>query len=288
MPKILAITETMHGNAKNILARAGEIQSSHGEMERITNGMAPYFSGTLPELLTQRLHDMKKKHEALYEKISQYSEKVDFAADNYDWSDQEIAGWAGRLGVGVAMLKSGGAGGTGTDSTGTGSGFRYFSQTNNPDEWGNYTDYMYTGCNIASFSMALSSMGINVTPGDVTGVNEELLRNSKYSVGNGDGQYHPTYLNGSTLAPEYGTKYTSVGTSASNIDDYLTQHAQNPEKYSLPVVKIEEANSPSGVHFIVITGKDEAGNYTIADPASSNHRTISASQITSAYRLEAV
>ncbi|MDR1376345.1 MAG: CHAP domain-containing protein [Synergistaceae bacterium] len=109
MPKILAITETMHGNAKNILAKAGEIQSSHGEMERIANGMTPYFNGALPELLTRRLLDMKKKHTALYEKIEQYSQKVDYAADNYDWSDREIAGWAARLGVGVAALKGGAA-----------------------------------------------------------------------------------------------------------------------------------------------------------------------------------
>jgi murein DD-endopeptidase MepM/ murein hydrolase activator NlpD len=99
MPKILAITDAMHSYAKNILAKAGDIQSSHNEMGRITNGMTPYFSGMLPELLTQRLLDMKKKHEALYEKISQYSEKIDYAADNYDWSDREIAGWATRLGL---------------------------------------------------------------------------------------------------------------------------------------------------------------------------------------------
>jgi murein DD-endopeptidase MepM/ murein hydrolase activator NlpD len=105
----------MHSNAKNILAKAGEIQSSHNTMERIANGMTPYFSGTLPELLTRRLLDMKKKHEALYEKISQYSGKIDYAADNYDWSDQEIAGWAARLGVGVAALVGdGAAGGNGT------------------------------------------------------------------------------------------------------------------------------------------------------------------------------
>ncbi|MDR0653834.1 MAG: C39 family peptidase [Synergistaceae bacterium] len=288
MPKIVAITETMHGNAKNILARAEEIKTSHGEMERIVNGMTPYFSGTLPELLTRRLLDMKKKHEALYEKISQYSEKIDYAADNYDWSDTEIAGWARRLGVGVAALVGGGTVGTGTGGTGTGSGFRYFSQINNPGEWGNYTDYMYTGCNIASFAMALSSMGINVTPGDVTAVNEELLRKAGYSVGNGDGQYHPTYLNGASLASEYGTKYTPLGTSESNIDGYLAQNTQNPGKYSLPVVKIKDAASPSGEHFIVVTGKDEVGNYIVADPASNNHRTISASQIETAYRLEAV
>jgi hypothetical protein len=113
MPKILAITEAMHSSAKNVLAKAGEIQSSHGEMERIAGGMTPYFSGTLPELLTRRLLDMKKKHAALYEKVAQYSEKVDYAADNYDWSDKEIAGWANRLGVSAATLAGGAvAGGT--------------------------------------------------------------------------------------------------------------------------------------------------------------------------------
>jgi hypothetical protein len=117
MPKILAITEAMHGSAKNVLAKAGEIQSSHGEMERIAGGMTPYFSGTLPELLTQRLLDMKKKHAALYEKVSQYSEKVDYAADNYDWSDQEIAGWANRLGVSAAVL----AGSVASSEVGNGS-----------------------------------------------------------------------------------------------------------------------------------------------------------------------
>jgi surface antigen len=103
----------MHGYAKSILTKAGEIQASHGEMARIAGGMAPYFNGTLPELLTQRLLDMKKKHEALYEKIAQYSEKIDYAADNYDWSDQEIAGWAGRLNVGVGVLVGGAVTGPG-------------------------------------------------------------------------------------------------------------------------------------------------------------------------------
>ncbi|MDR2180680.1 MAG: CHAP domain-containing protein [Synergistaceae bacterium] len=107
MPKILAITEAMHNNARSILTKAGEIQASHGEMTRIAGGMTPYFNGTLPELLTQRLLDMKKKHEALYEKIEQYSEKIDYAADNYDWSDKEIAGWAEQLSLGLGTLMGG-------------------------------------------------------------------------------------------------------------------------------------------------------------------------------------
>jgi uncharacterized protein YukE len=117
MPKILAVTDAMHSNAKSVLAKAAEIQASHDDMARVAGGMAPYFSGTLPELLTQRLLDMKKKHEALYEKIAQYSEKIDYAAENYDWSDQEIAGWANRLGVSAGAL-AGGAAASGTNATG--------------------------------------------------------------------------------------------------------------------------------------------------------------------------
>jgi surface antigen/uncharacterized protein YukE len=132
MPKILAITEEMHNYAKNILAKAGEIQASHGEMARIAGGMTPYYNGTLPELLTQRLLDMKKKHEALYEKIEQYSEKIDYAADNYDWSDQEIAGWAGRLGVGLGILAGGAVTGgtTGTGATNGSTGSNNFPSPN--------------------------------------------------------------------------------------------------------------------------------------------------------------
>jgi cell wall-associated NlpC family hydrolase len=144
MPKILAITEAMHGNAKNILAKAGEIQASHGEIARIAGGMTPYFSGALPELLTQRLLDMKKKHDALYEKVSQYSEKVNYAADNYDWSDQEIAGWAEQLGVGAATLAGGAAAG------GAISGGETFAERgdgriqNDPNYYKNkYNDQMY-------------------------------------------------------------------------------------------------------------------------------------------------
>ncbi|MDR1132520.1 MAG: hypothetical protein LBL05_00065 [Synergistaceae bacterium] len=98
MPKILAITDAMHSYAKSVLSRAGEIQSSHGELAKIAGGMTTYFNGTLPALLTQRLTDMKKKHDALHEKISQYSEKIDYAADNYEWSDKEIASWMGQIG----------------------------------------------------------------------------------------------------------------------------------------------------------------------------------------------
>jgi hypothetical protein len=110
MPKILAITDAMHSNARSVLAKAAEIQASQGELARVAGGMTPYFSGILPELLTQRLLDMKKKHEALYEKITQYSEKIDYAADNYEWSDREIAEWARRLGTGTTAGGTPGAG----------------------------------------------------------------------------------------------------------------------------------------------------------------------------------
>ena len=129
MPKILAITEEMHSNAKSILTGAGEIQTSHNDMARIAGGMTPYFNGALPELLTQRLLDMKKKHEALYEKIEQYSQKIDYAADNYDCSDQEIAGWAQRLNVGVATLVGGAAAGGTTEETGMSGGTSSDSST---------------------------------------------------------------------------------------------------------------------------------------------------------------
>jgi uncharacterized protein YukE len=110
MPKILAVTDAMRSDAKSILAKATEIQASHNDMASVAGGMAPYFKGALPELLTQVLLDMKKKHKALYEKIVQHSKDIDDAAGKYDWSEQEIAGWANRLGVSIGALAGGAAG----------------------------------------------------------------------------------------------------------------------------------------------------------------------------------
>jgi uncharacterized protein YukE len=130
MPKILAITEAMHSNAKSILAKAGEIQESHSEMARIAGGMAPYFSGVLPELLTQRLLDMKKKHEELQRKITDYSKKIDYAADDYDWNDQEIAKWTSALGDRNAVTAAGGRTGGTADTTDGSTGTNNFPLPN--------------------------------------------------------------------------------------------------------------------------------------------------------------
>jgi uncharacterized protein YukE len=296
MPKILAITEAMHNYAKNILAKAGEIQSSHGEMERIVNGMTPYFSGALPELLTQRLLDMKKKHEALYEKISQYSAKIDFAADNYDWNDREIASWASRMGVGVAALVGGGTTDgnmpVGSNSTAfgvPGGEFRFVNQSSSEgNEWGIYGDgegamWRITGCNIAAFTMALDSLGIETTAGNVCEKNEKILRDANLSISEtiSDKEgYHPTNMSKAPdLAKAFGTKYLTGST-----DTLLDRYIANPGEYSAPVIKINGGLPGEPYHFVVVQGRNADGAYIVVDPANQSIKTYSG-EVYSTYQL---
>jgi uncharacterized protein YukE len=267
--KISAATDEMHSNAKSILAKAGEIQAIHNDMASVAGGMTPYFKGALPELLTQVLLDMKKKHKAMYEKIVQHSKDIDYAADAYTWTDQVVAKWFSSLG----LMEHGIQGGR----------FKYINQIGNVNgEWGEFDMYTHdslaTGCNIACFTMALSSLGKNTTPEDVCRKNKHILETSGSTVDANN--THPTYVSGGELAKAYGFAYENGG----KIDDYLALYEKNPGKYSAPVIKIPGTMPGEKFHFVVVQGRNPDDSYNVVDPYNQSQKVYSGT-IYSAYQL---
>jgi hypothetical protein len=117
VPKILAITQAMHGKARDINSKAMELKASQDNITQVVQGMTSHFDGKIPRLMAQQLVDLKKKYQSMHEKLTEYTGKIDLAADTYDWKDQEIAGWAaagvtdGALSSGPQPTPGGGTGG---------------------------------------------------------------------------------------------------------------------------------------------------------------------------------
>ena len=174
--------------------------------------------------------------------------------------------------------------------------FQYVSQLGNASgEWtydaqhdyGMYTNIgkspngkydMATGCNIAAFTMALGSLGIDVNPGEVCYNNEEILKEHAWAVGPND--WHPTYMGfPGELAGKFGVSHAS-----GKIDELLKQYESNPGTYSAPVVKIPSSGT-DGTHFVVVTGYLGGGRYAVVDPYNQTRSEISSGQIESAYQL---
>jgi hypothetical protein len=263
----------MHTQEQSLKNRAQALIESQNKIIEQAENMSAYFNGNLPALMTRRVTEVKEKvYNPLNEKLSEYAKQIDKAAEVYEASDQAIAKWFSVLGLMEHGI--------------SGARFRYVNQIGNVNgEWGEFDMYtrpgksLDTGCNVACFTMALSSLGINVTPEDVCSKNKAVLESHHWSVGPDDN--HPTLINrdfGDDLAKKYEATYDYGG----NIDSYLDLYIKNPGKYSVPVVKIPNGSTD---HFLVVTGKNENGTYSVVDPYNQTRQTIQASQIQYAYQL---
>lgn len=98
MPKMQFVTEEMMDRARKILESAGRIHESQNAVLNIFSNMGRDFSGKVPSLMTQQMLAMESDYQNMNNMLTSYSEFLDKAADNYEWSDAELAKWASALG----------------------------------------------------------------------------------------------------------------------------------------------------------------------------------------------
>jgi uncharacterized protein YukE len=142
MPRIKAITDEMRVRARNVSDRSNEILSSQQTVTKIVGNMGPDFSGKVPSLMTQNLLAMDEKYKGMNDTLTQYAKFLDNAANTYEWSDQEIARWAGALRTDTTTLvnsntntgangnSSTGADGNGTDAASNTLNSSYYTPQN--------------------------------------------------------------------------------------------------------------------------------------------------------------
>lgn len=129
---------------------------------------------------------------------------------------------------------------------------RYISQipsssAYNASYWGEYDPT--EGCAVSCVSMAMSSMGIDMLPKDVCANNLKSGSNPVYMYWGNSGKC--------TNNKEGGT---------GSLDSALEEYSSNPSNYSAPIIKL-----PDRQHYVLVTGKNADGTYTIMDPANQSN-----------------
>lgn len=118
----------------------------------------------------------------------------------------------------------------------------------------------FQGCAVASTSSALSGLlGERITPKEIMSYQ-------------GDGE---SMLWGN-CASVHGVSTSAIDTGdISEIDKALNQYLDNPGRYSAPII-----GSSSPQHYVVVTGKNLDGSYTIIDSSGYNAKTYTYSPST--------
>lgn len=113
MSKIQVITDEMHSIANGIGQRVGAIRSSHDTVMRLIESLGSGFSGSLPSLMIQYVRSHRNGYRSIDDALTDYKDFIDWAADNYEWNDQQLAKWknTGRISPTPRPAPGGGTGG---------------------------------------------------------------------------------------------------------------------------------------------------------------------------------
>ena len=134
---------------------------------------------------------------------------------------------------------------------------RYISQVSADEEyfhssfWGAWESAAKHECGTSCISMALSYLGIDVTP-------EEIL-----DTGGGATMFGYAWGGAAYSTPE------DIGTA-------YARYVGGEGKYSPVIIRLRKYSS-SGSHFVLIVGKKDDGSYIIVNPWSQNDRILDAS-----------
>ena len=101
MPQIQVITDEMHNIANNIGQRVDSIRNSQYNVLRFIQNLGVGFSGNLPQAMIQYVTSKKTDYQTIANTLYGYRVFIDWAADNYEWTDQQLAQWggAGRVAI---------------------------------------------------------------------------------------------------------------------------------------------------------------------------------------------
>jgi hypothetical protein len=174
-------------------------------------------------------------YNAVYQKDSDYCTKFKNHVEHLQLLNSDLGAIAERIDPNKV---------SNTTSGGAPSSIKYVSQIPgdagyNPADWGPYDSS--AGCAVSCVSMALSSIGRDVTP-------KQICDN------NGGSVY--MYWGNSGIFSQTG--------GMTSLDDCLQKYSSDPANYAPPIIKL-----PDRQHYVLITGKNEDGSYTIMDPANS-------------------
>ena len=156
---------------------------------------------------------------------------------------------------------------------------RYIAQQNSSGV--TFSSYFYSsywpngdakqGCNVASISMALSYLGINMTP---------IVMNSNGIFNKGTNNY--VHLGSADIA-RIATNVSGISISSvyANVTsptfDMLTTAVNNFQNgngsYSPPIVCIKDSGT-GGLHFFLVTRKNSDGTWEMVDPISENNKKV--------------
>lgn len=139
--------------------------------------------------------------------------------------------------------------------------FRYITQTEDspdfsPNAWRGYIDCAKEGCAVACTSMAFSAIGIDLLPCEICEIN------SKYD------EADPSLMFWDHVGKSVGLTMR-VAPELKNLDQALDDHLNDPQRYTPPIIR----DSTQKQHYILVTGRNENGDYTVADPRA-NGKTL--------------
>jgi hypothetical protein len=301
MPRTKAQTDEMRATASKIKQQLDVMTQSQAIMKSIVGNIGLCFGGVLPSLILKTLLQILLKAKTMNESVENYyADSVVDIATRYEIDDSDMAK--------EIEAKTGEVTGSATTPSGSnevnnpvfgvsGGEFRFINQAKNKNgEWdgcdtidnGKYDKlYRETGCNIAAFGMALDSLGIKAKANDLCKKNGDILKEAKkedgtpkYDVGR-NGHYPNNLSEAPTLAKEYGTEYIPQ----ESIDDALSRYNEYPGKHSAPVIKIDGSYPSEPNHFVVVTGKNPDGTYSVVDPSDQNIKSVRAEDIHGTYQL---
>ena len=98
MPKMQIVTDEMVNRAGIIGQNASEILSSQNNVTNIFQNMGKNFSGKIPSLMTQQMIAMDSDYQAMNNMLGNYKNFLEDSAQNYEWTEEELARWATSLG----------------------------------------------------------------------------------------------------------------------------------------------------------------------------------------------
>ena len=98
MPKMQIVTDEMVNRAGIIGQNASEILSSQNKVTDIFQNMGKNFSGKIPSLMTQQMIAMDSDYQAMNTMLGNYKTFLEDSAQNYEWTEEELARWATSLG----------------------------------------------------------------------------------------------------------------------------------------------------------------------------------------------
>lgn len=128
-----------------------------------------------------------------------------------------------------------------------------------------------TQCDYAAAAMALSCLGYKISAKDLgsgyahwkdgaaAASKQTCVDGKKYKIG---------YMNTKKGGEETWLK-PSEGKIA--LDNALKNYENDPENYAAPIIYMPRASKYNDGHWVMITGKDAKGNYTVVDPSAGTN-----------------